>query len=210
MAHEPAVDIGEFFPELSPPYVSNVSKVYGSTIDVGDFSPEHGVSYVGYGAKVYSTALIVDVQEPQDFGIGYISFPDKVYNNGISVYAQALPWIPGDDSQEILIGAFCQFSYIVTERMPFTVQFTDETFGEVVSWRWTFGDGTFSIAQHPAHIYSPGTYLVRLDVLFESGCPGFATKTIISPNFILDFTREPAGNVEVGENIIFTPSITLG
>lgn len=46
---------------------------------------------------------------------------------------------------------------------PLTVQFTDKTSGSVKQWRWRFGDGKGSSAQHPAHTYEePGTYTVTL------------------------------------------------
>ncbi len=45
---------------------------------------------------------------------------------------------------------------------PFTVSFSDHSFG-AVSWLWDFGDGNTSTQQSPTHIYTtPGTYTVSL------------------------------------------------
>ncbi len=46
----------------------------------------------------------------------------------------------------------------------FTKSFTDKSIG-VLTWRWTFGDGTTSTDKNPVHTYaSTGNYTVRLDV----------------------------------------------
>jgi gliding motility-associated-like protein len=44
-----------------------------------------------------------------------------------------------------------------------TVNFSDLSTGNVVSWFWNFGDGNTSVQQNPVHVYnSPGTYNVYL------------------------------------------------
>jgi predicted CxxxxCH...CXXCH cytochrome family protein len=48
---------------------------------------------------------------------------------------------------------------------PGVVQFTDHSTAYPNWWLWQFGDGTFSIEQHPLHAYQkPGTYAVSLSV----------------------------------------------
>jgi PKD repeat protein len=38
-------------------------------------------------------------------------------------------------------------------------------------FEWNFGDGSFSIAQSPKHIYSnPGNYAIRLNTISSDGC----------------------------------------
>jgi len=48
---------------------------------------------------------------------------------------------------------------------PLTVNFTDQSTGEVTSWEWDFGDGSTSTEQNPSHTYTDlGTYTVSLTV----------------------------------------------
>lgn len=54
---------------------------------------------------------------------------------------------------------------VATGLAPLKVQFTDKSSGSVKNWRWDFGDGARSNAQHPAHTYEkPGTFTVTLRV----------------------------------------------
>lgn len=56
---------------------------------------------------------------------------------------------------------------------PLTVQFTDESFSgstSILSWMWTFGDGSSSTEQNPIHQYpAPGQYTVMLEVANQTG-----------------------------------------
>ncbi|MBI2954328.1 MAG: tandem-95 repeat protein, partial [Chloroflexi bacterium] len=48
---------------------------------------------------------------------------------------------------------------------PLTVTFTNESFGQIDSQSWTFGDGATSALANPTHVYSAaGTYTVTLTV----------------------------------------------
>ena len=50
---------------------------------------------------------------------------------------------------------------------------------EIVDWQWDFGDGQFSNAQDPFHIYpGGGSYIVTLTVTAANGCTATATQTI--------------------------------
>jgi PKD repeat protein len=68
------------------------------------------------------------------------------------------------------------FTANVTEgNAPLTVQFTDESTGNVTAWLWDFGDGNTSTDQNPVHTYeSPGNYTVSLNA---SNAYGFSTET---------------------------------
>jgi chitodextrinase len=59
--------------------------------------------------------------------------------------------------------------------------FTDESLdpdGTVVSWRWSFGDGTSSTDQSPGHAYDQeGSYEVTLEVTDDGGATGSVTRT---------------------------------
>ena len=48
-----------------------------------------------------------------------------------------------------------------TGKAPLSVQFTDRSTNNPVSWYWKFGDGTTSTEQNPTHTYNtPGTYTI--------------------------------------------------
>jgi PKD repeat protein len=60
---------------------------------------------------------------------------------------------------------------------PLTVEFTDESQGDIASWHWTFGDGASSTQQNPAHTYlQAGSYTVSLTVDGPNG-PDTTTAT---------------------------------
>jgi parallel beta-helix repeat protein len=64
---------------------------------------------------------------------------------------------------------------------PLPVQFTDNSSGYVVSWRWDFGDGATSDMQSPPHIYRDvGSYTVSLAVTNMHG-----EDTLIRSNYIV-------------------------
>jgi FOG: PKD repeat len=59
---------------------------------------------------------------------------------------------------------------------PLKVQFTDKSVNSPTSWKWSFGDGTYSTAKNPVHKYSKvGKYTVSLTV---KNAKGSNTKTI--------------------------------
>lgn len=72
--------------------------------------------------------------------------------------------IPNPDCQ-------ADFAYGISAISP--DMFTDLSIssGNIVSWNWDFGDGTFSTDQNPIHQYaSSGYYFVCLDIATDSGC----------------------------------------
>jgi PKD repeat protein len=51
-----------------------------------------------------------------------------------------------------------------------TVNFTDQSTGDITSWSWDFGDEATSTEQNPSHTYTdPGTYTVSLTVTGPAG-----------------------------------------
>jgi len=53
---------------------------------------------------------------------------------------------------------------------PLTVNFTDESTGNIIEWSWDFGDGGSSMDQNPTHQYTqPGTYTVTLSIVDDEG-----------------------------------------
>jgi len=71
---------------------------------------------------------------------------------------------------------------------PLTVNFTDQSTGNITSWGWTFGDGGTSTLQNPSHQYtSAGSYNVTLTVSVACGSDN-ETKT----NYITVYARPTA------------------
>ncbi len=65
---------------------------------------------------------------------------------------------------------------------PLAVTFTDlsTSSSAINGWSWSFGDGTFSSAQHPAHNYSQsGNYNVQLSISTVDGCVSDTSKLVI-------------------------------
>ncbi len=53
---------------------------------------------------------------------------------------------------------------------PLTVNFTDQSTGDITSWSWDFGDGETSTDQGPTHIYKDtGTYTVSITITGPGG-----------------------------------------
>jgi len=70
-----------------------------------------------------------------------------------------------------------------TGMRPLTVQFNDQSKGDISQWLWEFGDGTQSAAQHPEHTYmQAGTYNVHLIVTGTGGSGQTQNKTTIIVN----------------------------
>lgn len=68
----------------------------------------------------------------------------------------------------------------VSGMAPLSVQFTNQSKGEITDWAWDFGDGVTSVEQHPNHIYAAtGTYTVSLVV---SNAAGSSTESKV--NFV--------------------------
>jgi|GEM_PF-2320159 len=88
------------------------------------------------------------------------------------------------------------FSAIPTSgHRPLTVQFADESTGEITSWSWDFGDGGTSTQQDPSHTYdATGYFTVSLTV---SGPGGSDTETktnhihVTEPAPVAGFSASP-------------------
>ena len=55
-------------------------------------------------------------------------------------------------------------------KAPLKVQFTDKSTNSPTSWKWSFGDGTYSTSKSPSHTYSKaGKYTVYLTATNKAG-----------------------------------------
>jgi PKD repeat protein len=63
-----------------------------------------------------------------------------------------------------------RWSFKVLDPARRLVAFQDESVGPATTWRWDFGDGTTSEAQHPLHTYAKADrYIVTLHVTSPAG-----------------------------------------
>jgi len=113
-----------------------------------------------------------------DFGDGAVSFdqnPSHTYSfpGTYTVTLTATNAYGSDDeikedyinvtASELLVADF-EGSPIIGDA-PLTVEFTDLSSGDPISWAWNFGTGDISIQQNPVYTYSqPGNYTVMLAV----------------------------------------------
>jgi len=74
-------------------------------------------------------------------------------------------------------------------KAPLTVKFTDKSTGIPTKWKWSFGDGTISREQNPAHQYlQEGKYKVTLTVSNVAG-----GSTVTKTNYITVTTNTRPG-----------------
>ena len=66
---------------------------------------------------------------------------------------------------------------------PQTIKFTDKSTGSLTSWKWGFGDGTYSTQKNPSHTYSKaGKYTVSLTVKNAAGSNKVTKSSLIVVN----------------------------
>jgi PKD repeat protein len=94
---------------------------------------------------------------------------------------------------------------------PLTVNFTDQSTGDITSWSWDFGDGASSTEQNPSHTYTDaGTYTVSLAVTGPCGPDTKTKKNYISVFEDYDFTIEPSqGTIGTEVEVNITNSSSL-
>ncbi len=77
---------------------------------------------------------------------------------------------------------------------PVIVQFTDQSSGSPVSWKWDFGNGNTSTDQNPGAFYtSPGVYTVTLVVSNAQG-----SDTLVKPYYIAAYSA-PISNFSAND-----------
>ena len=88
---------------------------------------------------------------------------------------------------------------------PLTVDFTDESSNDVVSWVWTFGDGGTSTVKDPQHIYTtvsvPTSYTVRLIVSNQ-----YSSSTLSKTNYISVTGFAPTADFSASPNPTVAPA----
>jgi PKD repeat protein len=73
--------------------------------------------------------------------------------------------------------------------VPLSVDFTDTSTGDPITWDWEFGDGGISAVQNPTHLYEVvGNYTVNLTVCNLDGCDNTSGIIYAGPKLIVDFS----------------------
>ena len=77
-----------------------------------------------------------------------------------------------------------------------TVSFTDFSTDSPTTWSWTFGDGTSSNQQNPAHTYATaGSYTVSLTVSNAAGTNSTTQNIVVNENPVVTLTSSDADNI---------------
>ncbi|HHM01873.1 MAG TPA: PKD domain-containing protein [Caldithrix abyssi] len=92
-----------------------------------------------------------------------------------------------------------------------TVNFTDQSSGDITDWSWDFGDGTTSTLQNPTHDYAnPGSYTVSLTVTGPGGSDTNTKNnyiTVEDPAVTADFSGTPTSG-DAPLDVAFTDNST--
>jgi PKD repeat protein len=87
-----------------------------------------------------------------------------------------------------------------------TAKLTDQSSdpdGTIVSWEWSFGDGTSSTAQHPSHTYAQaGPYLIVLKVTDNSGLTDTESKNVtVTQSIDPPVPPNQCGKIKAGQGL---------
>jgi PKD repeat protein len=128
---------------------------------------------------------------------------DERYGWGIVDAFAALQWTTSETEQKLADQSLdADFSGGPTTGLTgTTVQFSDQSSGDIISWSWDFGDGGGSSDQNPSHTYSSsGAYTVSLTVTDADSSDTETQENYISiytpRRPIAGFTRQPANDEE--------------
>jgi PKD repeat protein len=150
------VDYGLIYPAIDTYYFPNTStsdEYWSST------------SLYGVGSMWVSWAWVVDYDMGVDNIVSKVDPPFCEENCVLEI--RRVRCVRGP----ILVSPNSDFSANPTMGpAPLTVNFTDESIGDIESWEWDFGDGPTSTEQNPTHVYENyGTYTVSLTVIGPGG-----------------------------------------
>lgn len=116
-----------------------------------------------------------------------------------------------DDGPQLPVAAFS--ANPTNGQAPLTVNYTDESSGNINSWLWDLGDGTTSTDQNPSHVYAAnGEYTVTLTV---DGPDGSDTETRANYIVVSDLGNvvvplASAGDLSVEPESVIFPQTALG
>lgn len=136
----------------------------------GPEGPQRAVESVLTENKIIGLGLIViDYDDPttkEKNGFWSLAPAPRMYGHASQLCAfRLMPLEPA-----LLPRLEARWAWQVVDHDRRLVAFTDQSVGEVTTWKWEFGDGQVSAEQHPIHRYAkPGNYVVVLDVQGPAG-----------------------------------------
>jgi PKD repeat protein len=134
-----------------------------------------GNLYVTTVFRLIHTMGSDDVFDPAPFTLYYLGYGGSHYSLDVPAEPVATP--EADFTADPISGPF-----------PLTVNFTDQSIGQISSWSWNFGNGSTSAEQNPSHTYTdPGTYTVSLTVTGPGG-----SDTSVKADFITVLEQQKA------------------
>ncbi len=151
---------------------------YASPAALFDFGPKEGVVPLEVSFQDNSTGDITSWN--WDFGDGSDSDqqnPTHIYQTaGKFTITLKVTGPGGSDTKTASVSVYedqpvAEFTADITAgTKPLTVQFTDNSTGQITSWEWDFGDGATGASQNPVHVYqNAGLYTVNLKVIGPGG-----------------------------------------
>jgi PKD repeat protein len=169
----------------------------GDTIKLVAFTTHTsgGCDLVNYRIWKFGSIIIVDATYEQGM-LTYMCHSADTINIGMlpaGSYVLLFDWRETIDFDIYPNNQHCQayFTYSYPEFLNNacvncvnTVAFTDLSKGNVVKWKWDFGDGQTSGQQNPVHNYNmPGVYDVCLTIMTDNGCTSiYCEKVPVGPS----------------------------
>ena len=147
------------------PSASYYPAIYGDRIVWWMIVMETGISMCTISPLARKVTLPINQISTIQISMGQDSV-DRYRNGNADIYMGTLSTSP--------VAAFSASP--TSGKAPLKVTFTDKSTGTPTSWKWSFGDKTYSTAKNPVHKYTAaGKYTVSLTV---KNAAGSNTKTM--------------------------------
>ncbi len=181
--------------------------------------PDSGdtISYTIYFGTNQQPPKIIDNITDPEYRPGKLSFDTSYYwkvtstdNHGLSSTSPIWTFTTKEGNEHPLADAGGPYQGFVDERITFDGSGSADPDGEIVSYRWNFGDNSFGTAEIAHHTFtSEGSYQVTLTVVDDDGqeATDSTTITIKQANFApMEPTVDGPTSGNAGEPLTYTIS----